>query len=79
MKVEDILNEMSDEDVIGDTGEKPAQSPEEKKAAWMKANDEKVAAMRADRDANRRAPRSRLRGRGRGTGGGVNIKAPGNM
>ena len=74
MKVNEIINEMSDEDIIGDTGEKPVLSPEMLK---RKAADQ--AKIKAQRDASRRAGPSRLRGRGRGANVGVDIKAPGNM
>lgn len=63
MKVEEIL-EMSDDDIRGDTGEKPvrALSPEMEKRKKLDQ-----AKIKAERDMSRRAGRSRLRGRGRGT------------
>lgn len=63
MKVNDIL-EMSDEDVIGDTGEKPVLSA--KMQLRKKADQAKI---KARMDAERGSRGSRLRGRGRGTGG----------
>ena len=66
MKVEDILNEMNDDDIISDTGEKPVRklSPEMEK---RKAAD--LAKAKANRDMSTRSRGSRLRGRGRGTRG----------
>ena len=63
MKVEEIL-EMSDEDIVGDTGEKPVLSDKMQK---RKAAD--LAKAKAERDWGRGRRGSRLTGRGRGTGG----------
>jgi len=64
MKVEEIF-EMTDDDIVGDTGEKPVRlSPEMQK---RKAADQ--AKIKAERAFSRRSGGSRLRGRGRGTGG----------
>jgi len=63
MKVEEIL-EMTDDDIISDTGEKPVRlSPDMEK---LKKMDQ--AKIKARMDASRSSRGSRLRGRSRGTG-----------